>query len=85
MKGSLLKRNKYWYIIVETKDESGKRKQKWINTKCEKKSDAEKVLRETLTKIDNNNFVLPQRKLKFTDFMLDWLHNVNKSEVEETT
>lgn len=37
MKGSLLKRNKYWYIIVETKDESGKRKQKWINTKCEKK------------------------------------------------
>ncbi|WP_339281308.1 tyrosine-type recombinase/integrase [Paenibacillus sp. FSL H8-0282] len=85
MKGSLLKRNKYWYIIVETKDESGKRKQKWINTKCEKKTDAEKVLRETLTKIDNNNFVLPQRKLKFTEFMLDWLHNVIKSEVEETT
>ncbi|WP_424768322.1 tyrosine-type recombinase/integrase [Paenibacillus sp. sgz302251] len=85
MKGSLLKRNKYWYIIVETKDEAGKRKQKWINTKCEKKSDAEKILRETLTKIDNNNFVQPQRKLKFTDFMLDWLHNVIKSKVEETT
>lgn len=85
MKGSLQKRNKYWYIIVETKDESGKRKQKWINTKCEKKSDAEKVLRETLTKMDNNSFVQPQRKLKFTDFMLDWLHNVIKSKVEETT
>ncbi|MEK4209281.1 MULTISPECIES: tyrosine-type recombinase/integrase [Paenibacillus] len=85
MKGSLRKRNKYWYIIVEMKDESGKRKPKWINTKCEKKSDAEKFLRETLTKMDNNSFVLPQRKLKFTEFMLDWLHNVIKSEVEETT
>ncbi|MNB82484.1 Transposase [compost metagenome] len=85
MKGSLQKRNKLWYIIVETKDESGKRKQKWINTKCEKKSDAEKFLRETLTKMDNNSFVLPQRKLTFTDFMLDWLHNVIKSKVEETT
>jgi integrase len=85
MKGSLRKRNQYWYIIVETKDESGKRKQKWINTKCEKKSDAEKFLRETLTKIDNNSFVQPQRKLKFTEFMLDWLNNVIKSEVEETT
>ncbi|WP_405168617.1 tyrosine-type recombinase/integrase [Paenibacillus sp. FSL H3-0286] len=85
MKGSLRKRNQYWYIIVETKDESGNRKQKWINTKCEKKSDAEKFLRETLTKLDNNSFVQPQRKLKFTDFMLDWLNNVIKSEVEETT
>lgn len=85
MKGSLLKRGNYWYIIVETKDVSGKRKQKWINTKCEKKSDAEKVLRETLTKIDNNSFVQPQRKLAFTDFMLDWLHNGIKSKVEETT
>lgn len=85
MKGSLCKRNQYWYIIVETKDESGKRKQKWINTKCEKKSDAEKFLRETLTRIDNNCFVQPQRKLKFTEFMLDWLNNVIKSEVEETT
>ncbi|MEK3879198.1 tyrosine-type recombinase/integrase [Paenibacillus sp. FSL M7-0420] len=85
MKGSLRKRNQYWYIIVETKDESGKRKQKWINTKCEKKSDAEKFLRETLTKMDNNSFVLPQRKLKFTEFMLDWLNNVIKNEVEETT
>ncbi|MFM9329401.1 tyrosine-type recombinase/integrase [Paenibacillus mesotrionivorans] len=85
MKGSLLKRGNYWYIIVETKDESGKRKQKWINTKCEKKPDAEKILRETLTKIDNNSFVQPQRKLAFTDFMLDWLHNVIKSNVEETT
>ncbi|MFC5532227.1 tyrosine-type recombinase/integrase [Cohnella yongneupensis] len=85
MKGSLLKRGNYWYIIVETKDETGKRKQKWINTKCEKKSDAEKALREALTKMDNNSFVLPQRKLKFTDFMLDWLNNVIKSKVEETT
>lgn len=35
--------------------------------------------------MDNNSFVLPQRKLKFTEFMLDWLNNVIKNEVEETT
>jgi integrase len=84
MKGSLKKRGKNWYIIVDTKDETGKRKQKWINTKCEKKSDAEKVLREILTKIDNNCFVTPQ-KITFSDFLLDWLYNVIKNNVEETT
>lgn len=36
-----------------------------------KNSDAEKFLQETLTNMDNNSFVVPQRKLKLTDFMLE--------------
>lgn len=72
MKGSLSKKGTLWYMIIETKDELGNRKQKWINTKCEKKTDANKVLRETLGKIDNNTFSAP-RKLSFTTFLLDWL------------
>ncbi|MDQ0086748.1 integrase [Paenibacillus anaericanus] len=84
MKGSLSKKGTLWYMIIETKDELGNRKQKWINTKCEKKTDANKVLRETLGKIDNNTFSAP-RKLSFTTFLLDWLHNVVINTVETTT
>ncbi|WNF21327.1 tyrosine-type recombinase/integrase [Mesobacillus jeotgali] len=84
MKGSLRKRGKKWYIIVDIGTDNGKRKQKWINTNCEKKSDAEKVLRDTLLKIDNNIFISPI-KLTFTSFITDWLNNVIVNQVEETT
>jgi len=84
MQGTLKKRGQYWYIIVDLKTNEGKRKQKWINTKCEKKPDAEKFLRATLTEIDNNNFV-DTKKIYFTDFMQDWLNNVIKNKVERTT
>lgn len=84
MKGCLQKRGQYWYVVVDIKDADGKRKQKWINTKCEKKSEAEKELREVLTKIDNNTFVLPE-KITFTSFMQNWLDNVISQNVEYTT
>ncbi|WP_372663811.1 tyrosine-type recombinase/integrase [Cohnella sp.] len=84
MKGSLSKKGTYWYMIIETKDDLGNRKQKWINTKCEKKTDANKVLRDTLVQIDNNRFVVP-KKLALSTFLLDWLNNVVKNKVESTT
>ena len=84
MKGSLRKQGKYWYAIVDVKDSSGKRKQKWYNTKCEKKPDADKYLRNLLTQKDNNQFVEPS-KLMFVDFMQDWLDNVIKAKVVSTT
>lgn len=84
MKGSLKKRGQFWSIIVDIKDKNGNRKQKWISTKCTKKGDAEKVLREVLTKIDNNTFIQPQ-KLTFTNFLTDWLDNIIKPDIESTT
>lgn len=84
MKGSLRKQGDNWYAIVDTKDELGKRKQKWYNTKCEKKPDAEKFLRKLLTQKDDNTFIEPS-KVKFVDFLQDWLDNVVKTEVESTT
>lgn len=84
MKGSLRKRGKFWYLIVDVKDEMGNRKQKWINTKCEKKSEAEKELREVLSKIDNNEFVMPS-KVTFTEFLEKWLNTIIKHTVEQTT
>lgn len=84
MKGSLKKRGRYWYVIVSIKDDDGKRKQKWINTECEKKSNAEKVQREILTQMDKHMYVTPN-KITFTEFMLDWLNNEIKNQVEYTT
>ncbi|MCX7710713.1 MAG: site-specific integrase, partial [Clostridia bacterium] len=84
MKGSLKKRGDNWYAIVDIRDSSGNRKQKWINTKCEKKPDAEKALREILQKIDNNSFINPE-KITFIEFLRDWLENIAKGKVEYTT
>ena len=84
MQGTLKKRGQYWYAIVDLKNADGKRKQKWINTKCEKKPDAEKFLRIILTDIDNNTYVTP-KKIYFTDFMMDWLNNIIKNKIERTT
>lgn len=84
MQGSLKKRGEVWYAIIDTKDENCKRKQKWINTKCEKKPEAEKFLRGILTDMDNNTFIAPQ-KIIYTDYMHDWLYDVIKNKVEYTT
>jgi integrase len=84
MSGSLKKRGKYWYAIIDIPDQSGKRKQKWVNTKCEKKPDAEKHLREILSQLDTNTFISPT-KLTFTELIQDWLNNVIIHSVERTT
>lgn len=84
MKGCLERKGLVWYCIFDIKDNSGKRKQKWINTKCKKKSDAEKVLRKILTEIDNNSFIIPEKKT-FTEFMKEWLYDTIKNNVEYTT
>lgn len=84
MRGSLKKRGQVWYVIVDTKDEDGKRKQRWINTHCEKKPDAERQLRDVLTKIDKHIYV-DSSKIIFCDFLVDWLDNVIKPTIETTT
>ncbi|MED0705278.1 tyrosine-type recombinase/integrase [Aneurinibacillus aneurinilyticus] len=84
MRGSLKKRGKYWYAIVDIKTGNSKRKQKWINTKCERKSDAEKVLRDILTKVDKHQLILSE-KITFTQLLMDWLNHVIVNSVEETT
>jgi integrase len=84
MSGSLQKKGKYYYAVVYLNDESGERKAKWISTKCQKKGDAEKFLRKILSSIDDNTFVMP-KKVTFSVFIIYWLNNVIKNEVEQTT
>lgn len=84
MEGSLQKKGKYYYLVISTKGEDGKRKTEWINTKCEKKSDAEKVKRDIINRKENNTYV-ESKSITFCDFYNDWLDNYAKYNCEKTT
>lgn len=84
MTGSLQKKGKVWYAVINTFNEKGKRQLKWISTAKNKKPDAQKVLTEILSKMDKNTYIDPVKTL-FSDFMLDWLDNIIKSHIEQTT
>ena len=84
MTGSLQKKNNVWYAVINTYDGDGKRKLKWISTGKKKKPDAQKVLTEILSKMDKKTYIDPV-KILFSDFMLDWLDNIIKSHIEQTT
>ncbi len=84
MTGSLQKKKNVWFAVINTYDNEGKRKPKWISTKQKKKPEAQKVLTEILSKMDKNTYIDPVKTL-FSDFMLDWLDNIIKSHIEQTT
>lgn len=84
MEGSLQKKGKYYYLVISIKGEDGKRKTEWINTKCEKKNEAEKVKRDILNKKENNTYV-DSKNIMFVDFFRDWLNDYAKQNCEKTT
>ena len=80
MNGSLQKKGNMWYAVISL--EGGK--QKWISTKTKDKNKAKVVLRDILTKMDNDSYIDPT-KIKFLDFMNDWLDNEVSKNIEKTT
>ena len=84
MEGSLQKKRKYYYVVISNKGEDGKYKTEWINTKCPKKADAEKVKRDVINKKKNNTYV-ESKNITFCDFYKDWLENYAKQNCEKTT
>jgi len=84
MQGSLVKRGKYYTAIVSMPDSFGIKKQKWISTKCEKKSDAQKALLNILQEIENGS-LLNTNKILFCDFAKDWLNTIAKGKVAPNT
>jgi len=76
MTGSLqIKSNKY-YVVLNMRDELGKRKRKWINTQLtvdgNNKRKAEKLLRELIVKYQNRKIVSTENK-KFSVYLTEWL------------
>jgi integrase len=85
LQGSLVKKGKYWYVVVDIrKDEKGKRQQKWHNTKCMDRKEALKAKRQILVTIDNGTYVEPSKKT-FSEFILEWLDEEIKDKKEKTT
>lgn len=83
MEGSLQKKGSIWYAVI-SKKEGNKFKTKWISTKCKGKTEAGKVLRNILNDLENDTYIEPSKQL-FSDFMIEWLDNVIKPQIEMTT
>lgn len=83
MRGSIVKKGKKWYIIVEMKDENGKRKRKWLSGFTSEK-EAEKKLPEVLQQLNTNSFV-DTNNITLRDYLQLWLKDYAKHNVAPTT
>lgn len=87
MTGSLQKRYSRYYVVLNLKDEYGKRKQKVINTGLEfkqgNKRRAEKMLRDLLKKYEDTQITICNNIL-FGDYMIEWLKS-REGEIETST
>lgn len=86
MTGSLQIKNDKYYIVINSIDANGKRKQKWIATglltKGNKKK-AEKLLRETLREYEKTGNLF-KADIQFSDYVKSWLESV-KNQVDVIT
>ncbi len=84
--GHLQEKKGYFYIVLNYKDECGKRKNKWISTGLSVKGNKKKA--EALLIEARKNFEVPQQVDQenplFSDFMLQWLEMM-KHRIENTT
>ncbi|MCL2773933.1 MAG: site-specific integrase [Oscillospiraceae bacterium] len=86
MTGSLQIKNNIYYVVLNYKDESGKRKQKWISTELEIKGNkrkAESFLTKAVAEHENMK-VSYNKNVLFSDYMANWLESV-KNSIEPNT
>lgn len=78
--GSIQEKNGKYYAVLNFKDETGKRRQKWINTNMpvkNNKRNAEKFLKKTLDEYEQSAMI-PSNDMLFCDFLQQWLE-MNRS------
>ena len=83
--GSLQTKNGKYYAVLNLKDEQGKRKQKWINTKYDVKGNkkkAESFLREQLVELNKQDIHYCQ--ITVADYFEKWLTQI-EAEVKPNT
>jgi len=93
MTGSLQIKNSYWYVVLNMKDDYGKRKPKWIptgisarsNNKQEaiNKREANKALRDIISKYESKNIAY-SKEISFVDWVRDWVKS-SKHRIDITT
>ena len=78
MTGSLQIKSGIYYAVLNFKDDTGKRRQKWICTELEVKNNKTRA-KEFLTKAlaEHDNMKTSYRdNILFADYMLEWLETV---------
>jgi len=86
MTGSLQIRRGTYHCVLNFKDEMGKRKQKWINTKLEAKGNKKRAL-QMLNDLLAQNSDIDFHKINeilFADYIMEWLES-KKGHVENNT
>ncbi len=78
--GNLQKKGNVWYAVIN----QANRKQKWISTKSRGKTDAQKVLRDIISQMENDSYV-DNSRITFISMMEEWLENTCKMQIETTT
>lgn len=81
MTGSMQVKNGKYYVVINTTDSSGKRKQKWVSTGLEAKGNkkkAEKMLRDIIQKYELTGYN-EKSDILFCDYMKLWLERTEKS------
>lgn len=84
MNASLQKKGNIYYAVVSLPNGAGKYKTKWVSTKCSKKTDAAKTMREILERLESGLSV-GQSRYSFLEFMQYWLTEVIRPQIERTT
>lgn len=77
--GSLQEKSGKWYIVLNLKDERGKRKQKWINTNLTirgNKKNAERIMREQIAEYEK--CILPYNDILLSEYFKQWLDLIEK-------
>lgn len=83
MRGSIVKKGKKYYIVLDAFDETGKRKRKWFSG-YNKKSDAEEALPDLLKKAQTGTLI-DATKMTVEEYLEDWLENQCKPRLSKTT
>jgi integrase len=87
MTGSLQIKNDIFYVVLNTKDENGKRKQKWISSNLRvrgNKKAAEAFKRKIIAEYESNEGGNQTENILFVDFIEKWLQ-AHKSQVDIIT
>ena len=86
MTGCLQIKNNTYYAVLDFRDQTGKRKRKWISTGLAPKGNkrkAESFLNQSIQQYENSNIAFSTDTL-FLDFMFLWLESV-KNSIEPNT
>jgi len=84
MNASLQKKGNVYYAVVSVTDENGKHKTRWITTKCAKKIEATKVMRDILKRLEEGQ-QFGRKQYKFLEYLWYWLTEIIKPQIELTT